>query len=78
MSEFQEKPAPEDSSDLPVGNSSSAHDVSTTDPSDLSDAAERALIRKLDLQLIPIIVLLYLFSFLDRGFPSPTLNSSGL
>lgn len=29
-------------------------------------AAERRLFRKLDLHIIPIIMLLYLFSFLDR------------
>lgn len=28
---------------------------------------ERVLLRKLDLHLIPLIMLLYLFSFLDRG-----------
>lgn len=28
--------------------------------------AERKLLRKLDLHLIPLVMLLYLFSFLDR------------
>lgn len=28
---------------------------------------EKALLRKIDLRLIPVIMLLYLFSFLDRG-----------
>lgn len=30
------------------------------------DAAEKKLVRKLDLKIIPIVMLLYLFSFLDR------------
>lgn len=30
-------------------------------------AKERALVRKIDWHLIPIIMVLYLFSFLDRG-----------
>jgi hypothetical protein len=35
---------------------------------------ERKLVRKLDLYLIPLIMALYLFSFLDRSvFPSPLL-----
>ena len=29
-------------------------------------AAERSLVRKLDLHIVPVIMLLYLFSFLDR------------
>jgi hypothetical protein len=29
--------------------------------------AERALVRKLDWNVIPLIMVLYLFSFLDRG-----------
>lgn len=28
---------------------------------------EKTLIRKIDLHILPIVVLLYLFSFLDRG-----------
>lgn len=28
---------------------------------------ERVLIRKIDLHILPFVVLLYLFSFLDRG-----------
>lgn len=32
-----------------------------------SVASEKALLRKIDLRLIPVIMLLYLFSFLDRG-----------
>jgi hypothetical protein len=44
----------------------SAHS-STSEEVVVSSAVEKALIRKLDLHLIPIIMLLYLFSFLDRG-----------
>lgn len=32
-------------------------------------AIERALVRKVDMHIIPLIILLYLFSFLDRGMP---------
>ena len=35
------------------------------DPED--SKCERALIRKIDLHVLPFVVLLYLFSFLDRG-----------
>lgn len=31
---------------------------------------ERVLIRKIDLHILPFVVLLYLFSFLDRGMRS--------
>ena len=33
---------------------------------EIDHAAERRLVRKLDLHIIPIVMLLYLFSFLDR------------
>lgn len=33
---------------------------------DIDHAAEKRLVRKLDLNIIPIVMLLYLFSFLDR------------
>jgi hypothetical protein len=35
---------------------------------------ERALIRKIDLHILPFVVLLYLFSFLDRGMRSASVN----
>jgi hypothetical protein len=70
--EKAEKSAPKDENDFE--NSSSAHDASIIEPSDISPEAERKLIRKLDLQLIPVIVLLYLFSFLDRGMLPPLLE----
>ena len=34
--------------------------------------AESKLVRRLDLHLIPIVMLLYLLSFLDRYIPIPT------
>lgn len=33
---------------------------------EIDHAAEKNLVRKLDLYIIPIVMLLYLFSFLDR------------
>lgn len=33
---------------------------------EIDHAAEKKLVRKLDLNIIPIVMLLYLFSFLDR------------
>lgn len=33
---------------------------------EIDHAAEKKLVRKLDLKIIPIVMLLYLFSFLDR------------
>ena len=42
------------------------HARRSVDKSDASVASERALVRKLDLYLIPLIMSLYLFSFVDR------------
>lgn len=36
-------------------------------PEMIDHEAERALVRKLDWNIIPLIMVLYLFSFLDRG-----------
>ena len=36
----------------------------------LDEKREKHLIRKIDLHIIPFVVLLYLFSFLDRGMSS--------
>lgn len=33
---------------------------------EINHAAEKKLVRKLDINIIPIVMLLYLFSFLDR------------
>lgn len=42
-------------------------DLSTeAGPSEIDHVAEQKLVRKLDLHIIPIVMLLYLFSFLDR------------
>lgn len=38
----------------------------TRDDVEIDHAAEQRLVRKLDLNIIPIVMLLYLFSFLDR------------
>lgn len=39
-----------------------------TSATDLPESAiEKALVRKVDMHIIPLIILLYLFSFLDRG-----------
>jgi hypothetical protein len=37
---------------------------------ELGSKREKALVRKLDLHLIPLVMLLYLFSFLDRHVSS--------
>lgn len=36
-------------------------------PTILEEKMERTLVRKIDLNILPVVVLLYLFSFLDRG-----------
>ena len=36
-------------------------------PPQLSEAEEKKLWRKIDLKLLPILTLLYLLSFIDRG-----------
>lgn len=38
-----------------------------SDISVLEEKREKHLIRKIDLHILPFVVLLYLFSFLDRG-----------
>lgn len=38
----------------------------TREDVEIDQAAEQRLVRKLDLNIIPIVMLLYLFSFLDR------------
>lgn len=61
MSEFNEKAVATggDSKDAPM------HPTSATDLPE--SAIEKALVRKVDMHIIPLIILLYLFSFLDRG-----------
>lgn len=41
-------------------------------------AVEKALVRKVDMHIIPLIILLYLFSFLDRGMSCSLLAKSNL
>ncbi|EAW08833.1 putative MFS transporter [Aspergillus clavatus NRRL 1] len=50
-----------DMESLPTGISEDVSEDSTLD-----EKAERALLRKIDLYILPFVVLLYLFSFLDR------------
>jgi hypothetical protein len=42
-------------------------DETSSVPTDEEEKMERNLIWKIDLHIIPFVVLLYLFSFLDRG-----------
>jgi hypothetical protein len=44
------------------------HDDETSEaPTILEEKMERTLVRKIDMNILPVVVLLYLFSFLDRG-----------
>ena len=46
---------------------------------EVDHVAEKKLLRKLDLQIIPLILLLYLFSFLDRfGVPRICVSAAKL
>lgn len=47
-------------------NNLSKEDVSPGPP-EIDEKKERKLIWKMDLHILPFVVLLYLFSFLDRG-----------
>ena len=42
-------------------------DGGNSEPSIDDEAKEKRLIRKIDIYVLPFVVLLYLFSFLDRG-----------
>lgn len=44
----------------------SLHRATREEGVEIDHTAERNLVRKLDLKIIPIVMLLYLFSFLDR------------
>ena len=48
-----------------TANVESLH-TATREGVEIDHAAEKKLVRKLDLNIIPIVMLLYLFSFLDR------------
>ncbi|EEP79461.1 conserved hypothetical protein [Uncinocarpus reesii 1704] len=52
----------------PEGNESSVDDqADISSEEDFSDVDEKKVLRKMDLRLIPMLALLYLLSFLDRG-----------
>ena len=52
-------------------------DTSLPPPPNLSPEEEKRLFRKIDLRLMPILSLMYLLSFLDRGALVLDLNSTG-
>lgn len=61
MSEIDEKA-------VATGDDSKNAPMNPTSATDLPESAiEKALVRKVDMHIIPLIILLYLFSFLDRG-----------
>lgn len=39
---------------------------------DISSVDKAKVLRKMDLRIIPVVTILYLFSFLDRGYVAPT------
>ena len=45
----------------------SAEDADSSIPEEIDHAAEKRLVRKLDLYIVPLVMLLYLLSFLDRS-----------
>ncbi|KAK1990563.1 major facilitator superfamily transporter [Colletotrichum falcatum] len=50
-----------------LGPGASSPDMTARDPDPVDDAAaEKMIVRKLDMHIIPLVMLLYLFSFLDR------------
>ena len=74
--EDQHEPAPQRASDGKISNSDTeAKAASYTDRDQdqtssrnvvLGGLEEKALVRKLDLHIIPVVMVLYLLSFLDR------------
>lgn len=48
-------------------NDQDVPDEMSSGPTLDEEKIEKSLIRKIDLHILPIVVLLYLFSFLDRG-----------
>lgn len=69
--EYQEESKVDVESPREVSNSLK-DDVSSRLP-EIDQQKERKLIWKMDLHILPFVVLLYLFSFLDRGVPRLTL-----
>lgn len=51
-------------------------ELSLPPPPTLTPEQERKLWRKVDLRLMPILALMYLFSFLDRGAPLDLFSST--
>ena len=62
---IDEKKYDEEASASP--NAASVKDDSPSAQVEIDPAKEKALLRKIDAHVVPFIVLLYLFSFLDRG-----------
>ena len=48
-----------------------------SEPIEVDHVAEKKLVRKLDLYIVPIVMLLYLFSFLDRQVSLNERRSAG-
>lgn len=48
-----------------------------SEPIEIDHVAEKKLVRKLDLHIVPIVMLLYLFSFLDRQVSVNIRHSAG-
>lgn len=65
--EYKEQPKSDVETPHNVDNSS--QEMASPGPSvgEIDSRKERALIWKMDLHILPFVVLLYLFSFLDRG-----------
>lgn len=57
----------EQDSKADVESSPARINENVSEDSTLDEKRERVLIRKIDYYILPLIVLLYLFSFLDRG-----------
>lgn len=51
----------------PRTNDPEFFDETNSTSTEEEERLERAVIRKIDLHILPVVVLLYLFSFLDRG-----------
>ncbi|KAK1959841.1 major facilitator superfamily transporter [Colletotrichum sublineola] len=64
MDAFKKERLDESGAGLSPGTSSPDMDARGPDPVDA--AAEKKIVRKLDMHIIPLVMLLYLFSFLDR------------
>lgn len=63
--EYRSEPKP-DIESPPRGSNTMAPQDNDTGSSFLEEEREKHLIRKIDIHILPIVVLLYLFSFLDR------------